>query len=130
MALHKGSEGVVKIGSNTIAEVRDWSLEETAETIDSTELSDSAKTFEVGTTSWSGSLNCFWDETDTTGQGACTVGASVTLNLYPEGATTGDTYATGTALINSLSKSGGIDGLVEASFSFQGTGALTWGTVS
>ena len=130
MALHKGSEGVVKIGSNTIAEVRDWSLEETAETIDSTELSESAKTFEVGTTSWSGSLNCFWDETDTTGQGACTVGASVTLNLYPEGATTGDTYATGTALINSLSKSGGIDGLVEASFSFQGTGALTWGTVS
>ena len=130
MALHKGSEGVVKIGSNTIAEVRDWSLEETAETIDSTELSDSAKTFEVGTTSWSGSLNCFWDEPDTTGQGACTVGASVTLNLYPEGATTGDTYATGTALINSLSKSGGIDGLVEASFSFQGTGALTWGTVS
>ena len=130
MALHKGSEGVVKIGSNTIAEVRDWSLEETAETIDSTELSDSAKTFEVGPTSWSGSLNCFWDETDTTGQGACTVGASVTLNLYPEGATTGDTYATGTALINSLSKSGGIDGLVEASFSFQGTGALTWGTVS
>ena len=130
MALHKGSEGVVKIGSNTIAEVRDWSLEETAETIDSTELSDSAKTFEVGTTSWSGSLNCFWDETDTTGQGACTVGASVTLNLYPEGATPGDTYATGTALINSLSKSGGIDGLVEASFSFQGTGALTWGTVS
>ena len=130
MALHKGSEGVVKIGSNTIAEVRDWSLEETAETIDSTELSDSAKTFEVGTTSWSGSLNCFWVETATTGQGACTVGASVTLNLYPEGATTGDTYATGTALINSLSKSGGIDGLVEASFSFQGTGALTWGTVS
>ena len=130
MALHKGSEGVVKIGSNTIAEVRDWSLEETAETIDSTELSDSAKTFEVGTTSWSGSLNCFWDETDTTGQGACTVGASVTLNLYPEGATTGDTYATGTARINSLSKSGGIDGRGEAAFSFQGTGALTWGTVS
>ena len=130
MALHKGSEGVVKIGSNTIAEVRDWSLEETAETIDSTELSDSAKTFEVGTTSWSGSLNCFWDETDTTGQGACTVGASVTLNLYPEGATTGDTYATGTALINSLSKSGGSDGRGEASFSFQGTGALTGGTVS
>ena len=129
MAVHKGSEGVVKILTNTVAEVRDWSLEETAETIDSTQLSDSAKTFEVGTTSWSGSVNAFWDETDTSGQGAMTAGASVTLNLYPEGATSGDTYGSGDAIISSISKSGGIDGLVEASFSFQGTGALTWATV-
>jgi len=129
MAVHKGSEGVVKILTNTVAEVRDWSLEETAETIDSTQLSDSAKTFEVGTTSWSGSVNAFWDETDTSGQGAMTAGASVTLNLYPEGATSGDTYGSGDAIISSISKSGGIDGLVEASFSFQGTGELTWATV-
>tara|TARA_Y100000296_G_C4948516_1_gene145052 strand:+ start:35 stop:424 length:390 start_codon:yes stop_codon:yes gene_type:complete len=129
MAVHKGSEGAVKIEANTVAEVRDWSLEETAETIDSTEMSDSAKTFEVGTTSWSGSLNAWWDETDTSGQGAMTAGASVTLNLYPEGATSGDTYGSGTAIISSISKSAGIDGLVEASFSFQGSGALTWATV-
>ena len=129
MAVHKGSEGAVKIEANTVAEVRDWSLEETAETIDSTEMSDAAKTFEVGTTSWSGSVNAFWDETDTSGQGAMTVGSSVTLNLYPEGATSGDTYGSGTAIISSISKSAGIDGLVEASFSFQGSGALTWATV-
>ena len=129
MAVHKGSEGAVKIEANTVAEVRDWSLEETAETIDSTEMSDAAKTFEVGTTSWSGSVNAFWDETDTSGQGAMTAGASVTLNLYPEGATSGDTYGSGTAIISSISKSAGIDGLVEASFSFQGSGALTWATV-
>jgi len=129
MAVHKGSEGVVKILTNTVAEVRDWSLEETAETIDSTQLSDSAKTFEVGTTSWSGSVNAFWDETDTNGQVAMSAGASVTLNLYPEGATSGDTFGSGTAIISSISKSGGIDGLVEASFSFQGTDALTWATV-
>ena len=130
MAVHKGSEGAVKVGANIVAEVRDWSLEETAETIDSTEMSDAAKTFEVGTTSWSGSVNAFWDETDSSGQGAMTVGSSVTLNLYPEGATSGDTFGSGTAIISSISKSGGIDGLVEASFSFQGTGALTWAAVS
>ena len=128
MAVHRGSEGVIKVASNTVAEVRDWSLEETAETIDSTELSDSAKTFEVGTTSWSGSLNAFWDETDTA-QTALSAGASVSLALYPEGAGSGDTYGSGTALLSSISKSAGIDGLVEASFSFQGTGALTWATV-
>ena len=129
MAVHKGSEGVVKILTNTVAEVRDWSLEETAETIDSTQLSDSAKTVEVGTTSWSGSVNAFWDETDTNGQIAMSAGASVTRNLYPEGATSGDTFGSGPAIISSISKSGGSDGLVEASFSFQGSGALTWATV-
>lgn len=130
MAVHRGVEGVVKIAANTIAEVRDWSLEETVETIDSTQLSDSAKSFEVGTSSWSGSVNCFWDETDSTGQGAMTVGASgITLNLYPEGAASAATFASGSIIISSISRSAGIDGLVEASFSFQGTGVLTWATV-
>ena len=36
MAVHKGSEGVVKVGANTIAEVLDWSLNESADTIETT----------------------------------------------------------------------------------------------
>lgn len=130
MATHKGSEGTVKVGANAIAELLSWSVEETAETIEDTSLGDTAKTFMAGTTSWSGSAECMWDETDTNGQGALTIGASVTLNLYPEGDTTGDTYYTGTALVTSISRSvGGNDETIKASFSFQGTGALTESTV-
>ncbi len=32
MATHKGSEGTVKVGSNAVAEIRSYSLEETADT--------------------------------------------------------------------------------------------------
>ena len=130
MANHKGSEGVVKVGSNTVAEVRDWSISETAETIDDTTMGDSARTRQVGLTSCSGSLTAFWDETDTTGQGAMTVGSAITLNLYPEGETTGDSYATVSAIITEEGKSATMDGMVEATFSWEGNGAVTWGTVS
>lgn len=130
MATHKGSEGTVKVGANTIAELLSWSYEETAETVEDTALGDTAKTFLSGTTSWSGSAECHFDETDANGQEALTAGASVTLNLYPEGATTGDQYYTGTALVTSVSVSvGGNDETVKRSFSFQGTGALTESTV-
>lgn len=128
MATHKGSEGIVKIGTNTVAEVTGFSFDETADTIEDTELSDSARTYVSDLTSFSGSIDCMWDETDTTGQGAMTAGASVTLNLYPEGASTGDTYYSGTALITSISRANAIGAMVTASFSFQGTGALTAST--
>ena len=130
MANHKGSEGVAKVGSNTIAEIKDFSLSETAETIDDTTMGDSARTKQVGLTTASGSMTAFWDETDTSGQGAMTVGASVTLNLYPEGATTGDTYATLTALITEKGVSTTLDGMVETTVSFEANGAVTWSTVA
>lgn len=130
MANHTGSEGVVKVGANTVAEVRDWSLSETADTIEDTAMGDSARTRKPGLTSASGSITAFWDETDTTGQGAMTVGAEVTLNLYPEGATSGDTYATLSAIITEAGVSASFDGMVEATFSFEANGAVTWGTVA
>ncbi len=129
MANHKGSEGVAKVGTSTIAEVKDWSISESAETIDDTTLGDTARTKAVGLTSASGSLTAFWDETDTAGQGAMTVGASITLNLYPEGATSGDKYATCTALITEKGVSTSLDGMVETSVSFEANGAVTWATV-
>jgi hypothetical protein len=130
MANHTGSEGVVKVGANTVAEVRDWSLSETADTIEDTAMGDSARTRKPGLTSASGSITAFWDEADTTGQGAMTVGAEVTLNLYPEGATSGDTYATLSAIITEAGVSASFDGMVEATFSFEANGAVTWGTVA
>lgn len=129
MPTHSGHEGIVKIGANTVAEVTSWSIEESAETIDDTALSDTAKTFIAGQTSWTASIECHWDETDTTGQGAMTAGSTVTLNLYPEGDASGDTFFTGSAIITSISRAGGGGSTVTASFSAQGNGALTSSTV-
>ena len=88
-------------------------------------MTDTARTHAITLTSFSGSLDCFWDETDTTGQGALTVGASVTLALYPEGEAVGATFYSGTALVTGVSRTASFDGMVEASISVQGTGALT-----
>ena len=128
MATHKGSEGIVKVGTNTVAEVRSYSIDESADVLEDTSMGDSAKTYLASLTSFSGSLDVFWDETDTA-QSALTVGSSVTLNVYPEGDATGDTYYSGTALVTGVSRTGSFDGMVEASITVQGSGALTAATV-
>lgn len=129
MATHTGSEGLVKVGNNTVAEVRSYSIEETADTIEETTMGQSARLYRSSLTSWSGSLDIYWDETDTTGQGALAVGSEVTLNVYPEGDSAGDTYYTGTAIVTGVTKSAAFDGMVEGSISVQGDGALTSTTV-
>ena len=129
MANHAGKEGLVKVGSATVAEVRSWTLNTSAETIEDTAMGDTARTYLAGLTSADASVDVFWDEADSAGQTALAPGSSVTLVLYPEGATTGDTYYTGTALVTSKSITGSFDGMVEASISATYTGAVTTSTV-
>lgn len=128
MATHHGREGVVKVGSNTVAEVTSFTINETAQVIDDSALTDEWDTHLLGTKSWDAELTAHWDETDTTGQGALTIGASVTLNLYPEGATTGDVYYTGTATVVSISRSVARNQTITATIRCQGSGALTQST--
>ena len=129
MATHTGSEGTVKVGSDAIAEIRSFSLEESADTLEDTTMGDTARTYKSSLTTFTGSVDVFWDETDTSGQGALTIGASVTLNVYPEGDTAGDTYYSGSAIVTGITRSSSFDGLVEASITVQGSGALTASTV-
>lgn len=134
MATHTGSEGTVKVGTAgsdvAIAEIRSFSIEESADTLEDTTMGDGARTYKSSLTTFSGSIDVLWDETDSTGQGALTIGAEVTLNLYPEGSTSGDTYLGGTAIVTGRSISSSYDGLVEMSISVQGSGALTTTTVA
>lgn len=130
MATFTGSAGVILVGSNPVAEVRNYSIEESADTIEDSAMGDTSRTFKVGLKSFSGSADVFFDDTDSSGQGALTVGSSVTISFQMEGNTTGDHKLSGTALVTSRSISASFDGMVEASISFTGTGALTEGTVA
>lgn len=130
MATHTGSEGTVKVGANAIAEIRSFSIEESADTLDDTTMGDTARTYKPSLTTFTGTIEVLWDETNTTGQGALTIGADVTLNLYPEGDTAGDTYLTGAAIVTGRTINSSFDGLVEMSISVQGNGALTQTTVA
>ena len=134
MATHIGSEGVVRIGANAVGEVTAFSLSIDSELIPQKKLGDTFESYKAGTRSWKGEVTCHWDETDSSGQQALQTailnGTSVTLNLYPEGATNPDSYYTGTAFLSSLSVDiSDNDSNVMAKYSFQGSGAVTQGTV-
>ncbi len=130
MATHTGKEGVVKIDANTVAEVRSFDVTEDIDTVDDTVMGDTAKTHIALYTGWSGSCSVLWDDTDTTGQGAMTVGASVTIAFQPEGDTTGDAKISGTATVTSRKIGATHDGVTEMSLDLLGNGALVTGTAA
>jgi hypothetical protein len=130
MATFSGSDGVILVGTNQVAEIRSYSIDETMDTLEDTAMGDTTRTFKASLKQFSGSADVLFDDTDTSGQGALTVGSSVTINVQMEGNTTGDHKLSGTALVTGRTISASYDGLVEASISFQGSGALTEGTVS
>ena len=129
MATFSGSDGVVLVGTDQVAEIRSYSIDETMDTLEDTAMGDSSRTYKTSLKQFSGSADVLFDDTDSSGQGALTVGSSVTLNVQMEGNTNGDHKFSGTVLVTGRTISASYDGLVEASISFQGTGALTESTV-
>jgi predicted secreted protein len=127
MATHTGSEGTIKVGSTTVGELRSYSLEQTADTIEDTSMGDTTRSYKSALKGWSGSASLFFDEADA-GQLLLVLGTSVALKVYPEGASSGDKYYYGDAIITGSNISASFDGMVEAEVTFTGTGALTLGT--
>ena len=130
MATHLGKEGTVQVGSNAIAEIRGFSIDETIDTVEDTSMGDSSKTYLASIKDFSGSVDVLYDETDTNGQTALSLGSSVTLNFAPEGTSSGDVKLTGTAIVTGKSITSSFDGLVESTITVQGTGGLTTTTYS
>jgi hypothetical protein len=128
-ANHKGSEGVVHVGTSAIAELKGYEINEQGNVINDTILSDTWETNQVGNKSWSGSATAHYDETDTNAQEVLVVGSKVTLKFYPEGVATLSTYKLGTAVVTGVRTGAAINGMVEKDFTFTGDGALTQTTV-
>jgi predicted secreted protein len=127
MATHTGSEGVIKIGSTVLGELRSYTLEQTSDTIEDTSLGDTTRTYKAGLKGFSGSASLFFDEADA-GQLLVTAGSAITINLSPEGTSAGDKFFSGDAIVTAYNVSASFDGMVEAEMTFTGTGAVTVGT--
>ena len=127
MAVHHGKEGEVVVGSTAVGELTSFTLETSGDVVESTQMSDAAKSFIAGRTSFSGSLEMHFDEADCV-QTQLTSGSSITFKLLPEGSSTGDRKFEGTGIVTGMSVSQPLDGIVSRSVTFQGTGALTIGT--
>ena len=139
MAILTGNNGVIKLDASvggsvaTIAAVRNFSIDLTRDTIETTTMQVDQRTYLTGLSSWSGSADIYFDPAASTGHLAVhtvlnptsgTVGQStLTVELYladTAGKFSGEVIITGFTINSSM------DGMVEASISFQGSGACTY----
>ena len=128
MATFSGSAGVVKAGGNAIGEIRSFTVDQTGDTVEDTAMGDSTRSFKATLNTFTASIDALFDDTDTA-QTAMTIGSSLAFLFQPEGSGSGAFQLSGTGIVTGISQSQSFDGLVERSFTVQGTGALTIGTV-
>lgn len=131
MAVLKGYAGSVKAGSTptTAGEIKSFSISINADTQETTSLGSAWATNVSTIKRWSGSIDAQFDIGDS-GQDefrtAIASGASVNVEFYVGGTTgAGNAKYVGNALIESISIGNDVAGIVSASFSVVGTGALT-----
>ena len=128
MATHHGKEGVVTAGGTAVGELTGFTIETTADVVEDTALTDATKSFVAGRTSFSGTLEMSYDETDSPQQ-TLTAGTSISFILLPEGNASGDEKFSGTGIVTGMSVNNSMDAIVSRTVTFQGTGALTRATV-
>ena len=128
MATHHGKEGVVTAGGTGVGELTSFTLETTGDVVEDTALTDATKSFVAGRTSFSGTLEMHFDETDSV-QTTLLAGATIAFILLPEGNASGDRSFSGSGIVTGMSVNNTMDAIVSRTVTFQGTGALTIGTV-
>ena len=131
MGITKGYAGSVKAGATpaTVGEVKNYSLSETADTVEVSTLGSEWAKNRSTLKRWSGSLSAHFDIGDG-GQdelrAAIGAGDTVSLEFYIGGESgAGNVKKVGNAVIESLEITNDVAGIVETSISFTGTGALT-----
>ena len=138
MAAITGNNGVLKIDNSSgtptaIANVRNFSIDITSDTIETTTMGVDVRTYVKGLSQFSGRADIYFDTANYTG------GASVVAVLNPTGTNVGTSPVTleayldttsnkfsGEVIITGFTVNSSMDGLVEASISFQGSGAMTF----
>ena len=125
-----GKNGKVVVGasaSKKVVGIKNWSLELSLDTLETTALGDDWKNYITGLKEWSASSEGDYEvPVDTEGQKALQDaflnGTTVTVKLYVDGTN----YYQGEAYINSLSIEDPVDDVVSISIEFTGTGALSF----
>ncbi len=131
MAITRGCTGIFLVGATpaAVGEVRNVSLSQNAEILDASKINDGCvKARSVGANEWGVAIQTWWDAADTTGQEVLDVGATVECEIGPEGNTTGDIKYSGSAVVQSVDISYGVDGIVERNFNLVGSTVLAAGT--
>jgi len=139
MATITGNNGSITVNSVNVANVRNFSIEITADTIETTTMGVDVRTYVAGLSSFSGSADVYFDPADydtnetTFNPTAGLVGASGVAGKFyiaENYSSTNDYAFTGNIIVTGWTVNSTMDGLVEASMTFQGTGAATYSTTA
>ncbi len=121
MAVLKGYSGNIKSGTTTIGEMSDWSLDVNADIVDTSAFGDEWKKKTATQKDWSGSCSGRLYPADA-GQTALTIGADVTMRFYVDSSH----YYSGAGIVESISRSASVGGVIEVTFNFTGNGELSY----
>lgn len=137
MATLTGNNGGVTVNGTAVAAVRNFTVEITSDTIETTTMGVDVRTYVKGLSSFSGSADIYFDPSEFDGAestfnpSAGLVGAAgVAVKFYLEQnySSTSDYAFTGDVIVTGYTVNSSMDGMVEASISFQGTGATAFST--
>lgn len=135
MATLTGNDGAVTVGSTNLAAVRNFSVEITADTIETTVMGQETRSYVRGLSSFSGSADIYFDSSEFDGAEATfnptnasnAVGDSpIAVKLYVKQDASNDQVFTGNIVVTGYTVNSSMDGMVEASISFQGSGGATF----
>lgn len=139
MATLTGNNGAITLNGNNVAAVRSFSIEMTADTIETSVMGTDVRTYVKGMSTFSGSADVYFDAADfdtyetTFNPTSGLVGASgVAVKFYLEQnySSTSDYAFTGDVIVTGYTVNSSMDGMVEASISFQGTAAASYSTTA
>lgn len=134
MATIVGNDGSITIGGVGLINVRNFTCDITSDTIETTAMTQDTRTYVRGLASWSGSADIYVDPANLTG------GATAISKLIATGGVVGDgpsafrgnlsasgtNNLTGNIIVTGFTVNSTMDGLVEGSVSFQGSGPVTF----
>jgi sporulation protein YlmC with PRC-barrel domain len=138
--LLSGNNGKIEIGGTAVAAVKNFTIDIKSDTIETTTMGVDTRTYVKGMASWSGSADVIVDFDSTTGNltGTAVIsalngtagvvgGSTATITVYIDqvGAPSGKKWAGG-IVVTGFSQKSAMDGLVEGTVSFQGSGPIAY----
>ena len=128
MATYKGQDGVfqaITTGGSLAStnNLKSWSIEEATDSIETTVMGLTSKTFTTGIKSWTASCELLYDLSNAV-QADLVIGESVDIKIFPNTVSQTESFA-GTGIVTATSQSGALGDMVGSSVTVQGSGALT-----
>tara|TARA_A100001035_G_C27786308_1_gene504557 strand:+ start:1542 stop:2003 length:462 start_codon:yes stop_codon:yes gene_type:complete len=142
-----GNNGVIKVDDaagtlTSIASLRSFSIEIASDTIETSTMTTDARTYVKGMSSFSGTAEIFYDGDEfptaagstnmealnptLSGTNTVTGASPISIEVFPDLANHANTKWSGNIIITGLTINSSMDGMIEASISFQGSGPLAY----